>query len=114
MDTRFMNIGKLNKRISIGEMKEDYNDNGFPVTDFVEDFKTYARVKNLSGKQFYEAKAANLENIVEFTIRYRKDFNANKIIQFNGENYEIIHINNVDFSNKFLIIKARIVNKEGV
>ena len=50
-----MDIGKLNKRIAIQKRKIFIDENGFEVETW-EDYKTiWASIKNLNGKEFFQA-----------------------------------------------------------
>lgn len=108
-----MNIGQLNKPIRIGHIEAQINENGFPDGEkFVPEFTSWASIQNLYGREFWEAKAQQLEETIKFIIRYNKNLSYNHVISFNNETYKIIHINNIDFANRFMEIKATILSKD--
>ena len=105
-----VNIGKLDKRITIQKFSTYQNENGFDIEDWV-DYKTiWASINNLWGKEFYAAKAVNAENTVEFVVRYSRDLaNINTKeyrIFWNNRAFNITFIDNIQYENKWLKIKA--------
>lgn len=105
-----MNIGKMNKRITIQKFTVTQNDNGFDVEEWA-DYKTiWASANNLFGKEFYAAKAVQAEKTVEFTVRYGKYLEnidtKNYRIAWNGRFYNITFIDNIQYKNTFVKIKA--------
>jgi len=107
-------VGELNKRIAIQKLGEiQYNDNGFPISndDGFGDYKTvWASINNLFGQEFYSAKAINEENTVNFIIRYSKDLtdidSKNYRIKWKNRVFNITFIDNVQYANKWIKIKA--------
>ena len=105
-----VNIGKLDKRITIQKFSTYQNENGFDVEDW-QDYKTiWASINNLWGKEFYAAKAVNAENTVEFVVRYSRDLaNINTKeyrIFWNNRTFNITFVDNIQYQNKWLKIKA--------
>lgn len=105
------NIGNMSKKISIGHMDKIINDNGFMEETFIEDFKAYAFVKNLHAKEFWEAKQNNLEHTVKFLVRFNSKIDYDKYIKFNGKLYEILFIDNIDYQNAYIEIKANTIER---
>lgn len=108
-----VNVSDLKHRITIQKQGEIiYNDNGFPVnSDGFVDYKTIsASINNLYGKEFYEAKAIQAENTVEFITRYSKDLTGinpkEYRIVWNSKPYNITFVDNIKYQNKWLKIKA--------
>ena len=109
----FMEIGALNKRITLQELKTNINENGFEIEDWI-DFKTiWAEVTNLYGREYFEAAAVQMENTVKFTIRYLDGIDTSMRILFKGRNYNITSIDNIKYRNKFIEIKAMEVELSG-
>lgn len=76
-------------------------------TSFVHYFYTHADVKNLHGKEYYEARQVGAENTVKFEIRMpAKVIDTDMRIRFKGKDYNIVFIDNVGFENERLEIKA--------
>ena len=108
-----MEIGALNKRITIQELKTNINENGFEVEDWI-DFKTvWAGVSNLHGREYFEAAAVQMENIAKFTIRYLDGIDTAMMILFKDKHYNITSIDNIKYKNRFLEIKAMEVDLSG-
>lgn len=106
-----MDPGKLNKRIAIQKfngMKQ--NDNGFDIPEWIEYKTVWSNVNNLWGKEFYAAKSVNAENTVEFIVRYSKNLeviNSKEYrIFWNKRVFNITFIDNIQYKNKWLKIKA--------
>ncbi|MCJ8173973.1 phage head closure protein [Clostridium botulinum] len=116
-----VNIGDLNKRIVIQEYTTTQNENGFDIEEWIDYKAVRASMNNLWGKEFYAAKATNSENTVEFIVRYSKDLkNINtkeyRIKTIKDKNatkekdkyryFDITFIDNIQYKNKWLKIKA--------
>ena len=95
-------IGSLKHRITFQILFTDINENGFEVSEW-QDYKTvWAKVLNLSGKEYFEAATINKEKTVKFIIRFIKDIDESMIIDFEGRKYNITDINNIRYENKSL------------
>lgn len=101
-----MNIGQLNKRITIQKPTITENDIGDSISDWV-DYKTvWASVTNLFGKEYFAAMQIQAENTVKFTIRYCKDIDTTMRISFNNNFYDIKFIDNIKYGNTFMEIQG--------
>ncbi|ABS40873.1 phage head closure protein [Clostridium botulinum] len=113
--------GEMRHRITIQKYTTTQNENGFDIEEW-DDYKTvWASMNNLWGKEFYAAKATNSENTIEFIVRYSKDLkNINtkeyRIKTIKDKNatkeknkyryFDITFIDNIQYKNKWLKIKA--------
>jgi len=74
-------------------------------------YKCYAYANNLSGAEFFAAKQIGAEVEVDFIIRYCKKVSTLKSdkfrIIFNGEIYNITFVDNVQYKNKTLKLRAK-------
>lgn len=101
-----MSIGSLRNRITFQKLKLVINENGFEEGDY-EDFLTvWAKVVNLSGKEYFEAAAVQKEKTVKFYIRAGTDIDEDMRIKFKNRIYDITFINNIDYKNKYIEIKG--------
>lgn len=105
-----LDIGNMNKRITIQKYTTYQNENGFDIEDWI-DYKTvWASVNNLWGKEFYAAKAVNAENTVEFICRYSRDLEnidtKEYRIFWSNRAFDITFVDNIKYENKWLKIKA--------
>lgn len=114
-------IGEMRHRITIQKYNIYQNKNGFDIENW-DDYKTvWASMNNLWGKEFYAAKSTNSENTIEFIVRYSKDLkNINtkeyRIKTIKDKNatkekdkyryFDITFIDNIQYKNKWLKIKA--------
>lgn len=101
-----MNLGELNKRITIETLTTVINENGFEEEQWVLWKTVWAKVQNLYGREFFQASAVQQEKTVKFTIRYLKDINERMRIKFQGKQYNITFIDNIRYENKYMEIKG--------
>lgn len=111
-----MNVGKFRHKITIkrpdfeNETKDEYGRRVLPWLPYVE---VMASVTDVSGREFYEAAAHQLQNTVTFTMRWVHGVNANMRIYWDGSVYEIDQINHLGYRRDFLRIKAHATASEG-
>ena len=83
--------------------------------EYINSFKTYAYVNNLSGKEYWSAFEVKAENTIVFEMRYNRFFDnlrsTEYVIEFNNNIYDIAFIDNIQYKNKTLKIKG--VLKDG-
>lgn len=105
-----MIIGKLNKRISIQQLTEGQDEIGNQVKTWVDFYSCFAYANGLSGTEYFAAAATQAENTVTFEIRYNvslKDIDTTTYrIVFDGKIYDIENIDNIQFKNETLKLKA--------
>ena len=109
-----INVGKLNKRITIQKLTTVTNNNGFDEEKWVDYKPVWASINNLFGKEFYAAKAVNAETTVEFIIRYSSDTkvllekDGTKLyrVSWNSKAFNITFVDNIKYTNEWLKIKA--------
>lgn len=105
-----INPGKLNKRITILKKTTGYDDYGEPIASKVEVMKCWSSVRNKSGKEQFEASTPFNSVITSFLIRYtKKVIDTTMFIEFEGNLYNIIYIDNYNFSNEHIEITAELV-----
>ncbi len=85
-------------------------------TSVWEDYYTcHAYANGLSGSEYYAAKQINSETEISFIIRYCDkvaSLTSDKYrIIFNGEIYNISYVDNVQFKNKTLKLRAKRVER---
>lgn len=108
-----MNPGKLNKRITIYKDAENDkpDDYGEPLDAKVILHECWASVKNKRGSEQFKADTPFSKEITSFLIRYtKKKIDTTMKIDFNGGIYNIIYIDNYNFSNQWIEITAEKVN----
>lgn len=104
-----MAIGVLRHRILIQKVILAKNDNGFEVEQW-QDYKTvWGAITNIQGREYYAATAINAENTVKFKIRYTEGIENSMRILFKDKTYNIISLDNIKYRNKYIEIKAVVV-----
>lgn len=102
-----MQSGDLNRRIIIGNTVVTTNDNAFESENFVEFCGAWAKINGLSNREFYTNKTTEQEDILNFTIRYRKNLDESMQIQYNNKAYEITGIDDYMEQHQFLTLRGR-------
>lgn len=108
-----MRSGELRHYIHIEQPIEDGPDvYGRRQIRWDEYASVYAKVSDVSGREFYAAAAVQLENVVTFGIRYLSGLRNDMRIVFGGRAYEIMEINHLGYRGDFMNVKARIIEAE--
>lgn len=63
-----------------------------------------ARLENVSGSERLHSQRLDAETTVKATIRYRSDITESDRVSFDGKVYQIRHIDNLEFRNRWLRI----------
>lgn len=105
-----MNPGKFRHRITIQKYTDVEGEWGQTTTEWADWSTRWASINSLYGREFWQAKEANMENTINITIRYSKDLkdldSREYRIKWDKKIYNIIFIENLQFSNKYLIFKC--------
>lgn len=105
--------GNLNRYITIKQPVETEPDAYGRRRVSYEDFAAlYARVTDVSGKEYYSAAAIQQEDVVSFTIR-NYPVKTDMRIVFDGCEYSIDSINHLSYKGDYLTIRARMVTADG-
>ncbi|OLS02556.1 phage head closure protein [Tissierella creatinophila] len=108
-----MTIGELKHRITLQTLEAIVNENGFEEEQWI-DFKTlWASIKNLHGREYFQAATVQKENTVKFIIRYLPGIDTSMKILFKDKHYNITSIDNIRYENRFIEIKALEVDSLG-
>lgn len=105
----YKHLIQIEKRItiidSIGNTKKRWD-------DFKKD---YAYINGLSGNEYWEAQANNVENTIDFTLRWKPYMDQMNTLDykivFKGKSYNIRTIDNVRYENK--TVKFRCISENG-
>lgn len=102
-----INPGKLNKRIKIFKSSGGYDDYGEPLDTKEIVHECWASVRNKSGTEQFKAVTPFSKVVTSFLIRYTKKLiDTTMKIDFKGEEYNIIYVDNYNFSNEYIEITA--------
>lgn len=108
-----MNPGELRHRIRLQKLETVVNENGFEEEEWIDHKEVWASIKNLHGREYFQAAAVQKKNIVKFVIRYVPGLDTSMKILFKGKHYDITSIDNIRYENKFIEIKALEVDSVG-
>lgn len=89
------------------------NENGVLIRDWVHVCTVWGAARDVSGREFFEAAAQQMEDITTFTIRTHPGVDGSMRIIFSDKAYEIIHINRMGHRGNYMQIKARRQGGEG-
>lgn len=104
-----VNSGDLRHKITIEKLTTVTSPNGFEEEVWQPWKEAWAAKNNLSGKEFYSAKAVNEEKTVTFKVRYREEFE-----EMDTTKYRISHggrIYNITFIDNFMYLNETITFK---
>ena len=87
-----INIGTLDKRISIVEMKEQKNEYNLLETKPNVLLNCWARIEPLRGREYFEALKIKTTDYVKITIRYRSNITDNMFVRYHNVLFEIQNI----------------------
>lgn len=110
-----MDSGAYRSMVTFQKYVEGFDEIGNPSREWQDWKKAYAYVNGLSGAEYWEAANVHQENTVEFVFRWKPFFDSMNTKQFRilfrGAVYNINLIDNLQFRNKTVKIKA--VTKSG-
>jgi SPP1 family predicted phage head-tail adaptor len=99
-----INPGKLNRKIQVMELAQ-ISDGGGGYEDALTPVKTvWASINPVSGREYWQAQQAQAQISHKIIIRYTTELNRSNVLSFNGKNFDIQYIINVQESNRFLEI----------
>ena len=105
-----INPGKLNKKISIVKNEQGFDDYGEPEDTTVNVLTCWSSVKNKSGKEQFETITPYAKTVTSFLIRYTKlIIDTTMKVDFNNNIYNIVYVDNYNFSNEYIEITAELV-----
>ena len=102
-------ISELNKRINIVRNDVVVNENGVEEEREILVTTIWAKAQNMSGTEVFKANTDYSKTTTRFIIRYRKDITTEDYIIFNNNKFNILYINNYNYSNEFLEIIGELI-----
>lgn len=106
------NAGDYNKLIVIYNVVEKTDTAGFKIHEKTEILKTYAKVKTARGYTLIKNNTDFEKAYTNFTIRYPiTNITRDMFIKYNGKDYTIEYLNNIDEENIELEIQAKLIAK---
>ena len=104
------NVGSLNKLISFYTSPSEDSWEGEVESQLVAE-DIWASISHASAKQYWEAKAAQVEISHTIVIRYREDIDDSMIIKYNNRTFTIRYMYDEDERQEYLVILANEVKK---
>lgn len=105
-----MDSGAFMQRVTFEKLTQGYDEIGNPIEEWKPFKRAYAYMNGLSGKEYWEADVLNAENTVDFVCRWKKFFDSmdtrNYRIAWKGKKFNIKTIDNVQFQNDIVKIRA--------
>jgi SPP1 family predicted phage head-tail adaptor len=102
-----INPGRLNQRIKIYKTGVGYDEYGEPLDIKELVHECWSSVKNKSGTEQFKSVTPFSKVVTSFLIRYtKKNIDTTMKIEFKGEEYNIIYVDNYNFSNEWIEITA--------
>lgn len=107
-----INAGEYNKKITLYILTEKEDKDGFKERTETVILTPYAKVKTTKGFTLISSNTDFEKAYTNFTIRYPKtEITRDMLIRYNGKEYTIEYLNNVDEANVELEIQAKEVTK---
>ena len=108
-----MNVGSFRHLIELQRRTAARDGNGNDVSTWTTFCSLRAAVSDVSGREFYEAAAHQMENTGTFTLRWHDGLTGDMRILFKGAAYEVIQVNHLGYAKRdFMRIKARMIQGE--
>ena len=107
-----INAGDYKHRITIYTITEEEDKDGFAVKSEAVILSPYAKVKTTKGFTLISSNTDFEKAYTNFTIRFPKvKITRDMLIRYNGKDYTIEYLNNVDEAGVELEIQAKEVTK---
>ncbi len=107
-----INAGEYKERIVIYQVIDKEDDGGFSKKTETVILRPYAKVKTTKGFTLISSNTDFEKAFTNFTIRFPKTkITRDMLIRYNGKDYTIEYLNNVDEANVELEIQAKAVTK---
>lgn len=108
-------ISEMRERITLQKSYTGTDKNGNHVLDWRDYYSCAAYVNNLSAKEYWAAAQVNAQTDIYFVVRYcseLKDISSDQYrIIFRGQIYNITFVDNVQYENKTLKLRASLVKR---
>ncbi len=105
-----VDIGKLNKRITIQKLSLTTDEYGNQIQQWSDFYTCWAAVSGINNREYWQARRQNEENILNFQIRHSKELkDINKTdyrIIFDNRIFDISFIDNLQFADSIFILKG--------
>lgn len=93
-------------------IESDPDQYGRRVINYEDFAAVYAKVSDVSGKEYYSAAAIQQEDIVSFTMR-SYPVTTDMRIAYDGVEYAIDQVNHLGYRRDYITVRARAVSADG-
>lgn len=109
-----VNVGELNKKISIYSKSTATDADGYPIETPVLFHSCWAKFSRTSGTEAAKANADFADLKVRFLIRYTsKPISRKMVVRYGGEDYEIEYLNDYEDRHEYIEIWCSRVTADG-
>lgn len=105
--------GDLRHRVQLQKPVTTINEKAKRITTWETVATVMAGKKDVSGREFFIAQAYHAEDVVTFTIRWRRDVAATWRVVHHGTAYEVAEVNHLGYMLDFMQLKCKAVQGEG-
>jgi SPP1 family predicted phage head-tail adaptor len=103
-----VNPGEFRQRIKFVKVEDGYDENGFPIKVEATIYECQAKVTNTSGTEKIKSGAEVTDVNTRFLMRYTNLINADLMIKFNSNYYDITYINDYEFKHEYTEVFANL------
>lgn len=102
-------VDRLDKRVTIMRPpgKDDADEYGEPVKDWIEVTKLWASIEPLRGQEYFAAMRDNAEVTVRIRIRYREGIDKTMKVVYGSSEFEILHSIHSELNKKELQLMCK-------
>lgn len=112
--SRTIKAGDLRHMITLKKPVTTTGDHKRRTTDYQDVATVPAGKSDVSGREFFQAHAAQAEDIVTFKIRWRDDVDATWRVAHGADTYGILEVNHLGYMRDYMMLKCRSVKGGGV
>lgn len=107
------NAGQLRELIEIQRPVNLGTDSaGNRRVQWITDYTVYAAARDVSGREFWEAAAHQMECTITMVLRYLDGVTGDMRVLWRGELYDIVQINHLRYRGDWMTLKVRHVESE--
>ena len=105
--SKAMNLGDFQHRVDLQESTETQSASGEPTQTWDTKYKAWAHIRQLNGRELFEAQAVNPGVTHQVKIRYRRNITNKWQVLFNDRELHIESIENVLEQNEWLVLMCK-------
>ncbi len=100
------NAGELNRKITVKKTSITVDDEGNRIPTETAVCTCWAKVKDATTREFYDADRRQMEYVVNFIIRHRTDLNEGMTVWLDCVAHEIKEINQGTHRRDFMLLRT--------